>query len=383
MLDVAVIGAGIAGIICAQQLRQLGYRVVVVEKSRGLGGRIATRRVQDGYADHGARYLSDRYLSTPAAHLAQLIPVLCEHQILQTWTDQVYELGSDRLLYPPSPQNIYPRYTAPAGMSAIAKFLATGLDIWRSQRVEAIALTSEKTWQLTLAASREPVATPTTLAAQAVVVAIPAPQALTLLEPLGKAILAGEFLQILRTVQYHPCITAIAGYSRDRHADLASRTPAWQAITCPKDSILDWISLENSKRPSKSPEQPPPTFVFQSSASFAQKNLEISDLPAIGRQLLNYAAQVFWPWLDAPDWLQVHRWRYALPDQFWPAPCLIAPTTPPLVCSGDWCGGMQIESALDSGLAAAAEINRQLRNLPLPETSFWHTISSHSVDFTG
>ena len=226
MLDVAVIGAGIAGIICAQQLRQLGYRVVVVEKSRGLGGRIATRRVQDGYADHGARYLSDRYLSTPAAHLAQLIPVLCEHQILQTWTDQVYELGSDRLLHSPSPQNIYPRYTAPAGMSAIAKFLAIGLEIWRSQRVEAIALTSEKTWQLTLAASREPVATPTTLAAQAVVVAIPAPQALTLLEPLGKAILAGEFLQILRTVKYHPCITAIAGYSRDRHADLVKSNPS-------------------------------------------------------------------------------------------------------------------------------------------------------------
>src|SRR6478672_4303562 len=47
VFDVAVIGAGISGISCAQQLRQVGYRVVVVEKSRGLGGRMATRRVQD------------------------------------------------------------------------------------------------------------------------------------------------------------------------------------------------------------------------------------------------------------------------------------------------------------------------------------------------
>ncbi|MBW4486522.1 MAG: FAD-dependent oxidoreductase [Trichocoleus desertorum ATA4-8-CV12] len=34
MFDVAVIGAGIAGISCAQQLRQLGYRVVVVAALR-------------------------------------------------------------------------------------------------------------------------------------------------------------------------------------------------------------------------------------------------------------------------------------------------------------------------------------------------------------
>ncbi|MBD1860441.1 FAD-dependent oxidoreductase [Trichocoleus desertorum] len=378
MFDVAVVGAGIAGISCAQQLRQWGYRVVLVEKSRGLGGRIATRRVQDTCTDHGARHLSAQ-----GEHLAQLIPVLCENQILRTWTDTVYELGSDRHLHAPQSQDIYPRYTAPAGMSAIAKFLATGLDIQRSQRVEAIALTPENTWQLTLANTSDPAATPTTLAAQAVVVAIPAPQALTLLKPLEETIPADKFFKTLRAVQYHPCITAIAGYSRDRQADLATHNPAWQAVTCPDDSMIDWISLENSKRPSQGSEPQPPTFVIQSSAAFAQTNLETSDLPAVGRQLLDYAAQAFFAWLDAPDWLQVHRWRYAFPAQGWLAPCLVAPTALPLVCSGDWCGGMQIENALESGLAAAAEINHQLRNLPLPETSFWHTISSHFVDSTG
>ena len=378
MFDVAVIGAGISGISCAQQLRQLGYRVVVVEKSRGLGGRIATRRVENTWADHGARYLSAQ--SKP---LTDLIQVLCEHQILQTWTEQVYELDSDRHLQPPSPEHIYPRYTAPAGMSTIAKFLAAGLEIWRSQRVEAIASTPENAWQLALANTSDPATTLTTLAAQAVVIAIPAPQALSLLKPLEEKISAAEFFETLRAVKYHPCITAIAGYPRDHQADLANRDLAWQAVACPDDPTLAWISLENSKRPSQSSETQPPTFVIQSSAAFAQKNLETSDLPATGRQLLDYAAQVFLPWLDTPDWLQVHRWRYALPDQFWPGSCLVAPTASPLVCSGDWCGGMQIESALDSGLAAAAAINRQLQNLPLPDTSFWHTIFSHSTDSTG
>jgi len=205
---------------------------------------------------------------------------------------------------------------------------------------------------------------------------------MALLKPLEVTIAAAEFWESLRAVKYHSCITAIAGYARDRAADLANRDPAWQAVTCPEDPVLAWVSLENSKHSPKSSEQQP-TFVIQSSAAFAQKNLEAADLPAVGCQLLDYAAQAFLPWLDTPNWLQVHRWRYAFPDRFCSAPCLVASTTPPLVCSGDWCGGMQIESALDSGLAAAAEINRQLQNLPLPETSFWHTIFSHSTDSKG
>ncbi|MEH2425805.1 MAG: FAD-dependent oxidoreductase [Nostoc sp.] len=45
MTDIAVIGAGIAGLVCAQQLSLAGYSVLVVEKSRSLGGRLATRRL--------------------------------------------------------------------------------------------------------------------------------------------------------------------------------------------------------------------------------------------------------------------------------------------------------------------------------------------------
>ncbi len=60
MTDIAVIGAGIAGLVCAQQLSQARYSVVVVKKSRGLGGRLATRRLHGTLADHGACYLKPK-----------------------------------------------------------------------------------------------------------------------------------------------------------------------------------------------------------------------------------------------------------------------------------------------------------------------------------
>ena len=57
MWDVAVIGAGLSGIICARRLVSEGYSVCILDKSRGVGGRMATRRVNEQTrVDHGLRY---------------------------------------------------------------------------------------------------------------------------------------------------------------------------------------------------------------------------------------------------------------------------------------------------------------------------------------
>jgi renalase len=58
MIDIAIIGAGIAGLTCAQQLQQAGKQVVLIDKSRGLGGRLATRRLAGTHADHGVCFSS-------------------------------------------------------------------------------------------------------------------------------------------------------------------------------------------------------------------------------------------------------------------------------------------------------------------------------------
>ena len=43
---IAVVGAGIAGRLIAREMMARGEDVVVLEKSRGLGGRLATKRVE-------------------------------------------------------------------------------------------------------------------------------------------------------------------------------------------------------------------------------------------------------------------------------------------------------------------------------------------------
>ncbi|OZH52858.1 FAD-dependent oxidoreductase [Hydrocoleum sp. CS-953] len=376
--DIAVIGAGMAGLVCAQELQKAGYSVVVLEKSRGVGGRMATRRVSGSRADHGVRYLEPT-----GKFLQQLINNLKSQKnnpdtepILQLWTDKIYELTQPQGLLLPIPKNCY---IAPQGMNSVGKFLAQGLDIWFSRRVQTMQPIAEKnclgitekpglsmklglnnnyqenkpsflsgahkSWCLTLEITNDAATEkPTEVIAKAVVLAIPAPQALMILEqPVAE--IQPEFLEHLRFVEYDPCITVMAGYSPELQGNL----PEWRAIAFPNDDYLDWVGVDSSKR--SHPTQP--VFVIQSSAKFATTHLDTPDLQPVGKELLEYTAQQLLPWLSNPEWLQVHRWRYAFCRQALNVSCLTTEMPLPLVGAGDWCGGNNIEGAFASGLAAA------------------------------
>ncbi len=338
MFDIAIIGAGMAGLTCAQQLYQAGYRVVVLEKSRGVGGRVATRRIHRTPVDHGVPFLEAKGKLSQ-----QLIETLCDRGILHVWMDNQDESEC------PSP-----RYIAPNGITAVAKYLAQGLDIRFSCRVCAIAPTPEQTWQITYHTPEE---TDNNLTAAAVVMAIPAPQALPVLNPLEKE-LPSNLLESLRAVEFNPCLSVMAGYSNPQQPPLTSGS-----IKCSPDDNLAWIGVDSSKRSHSTSL----ICVLHSTAEFAQRYLEAPDLQQAGQQLLAHGAQLLVPWLKSSDWFQVHRWRYAFPRTPALQDCLATTAPLPLVCCGDWCGNNLIESAMQSGLAAAVKMNQQLRQLSLPD----------------
>ncbi len=344
-VDVAVVGAGLAGITCAQQLVQSGLQVVVVEKSRGLGGRLATRRLPETCADHGVRYLAAQGDLT-AALIEKLVP----QGILQPWSKAILRHStSEQITEQKSELQPELYYAAPAGLTAVAKYLAADLEIWRSQRVQAINSTSAE-WQLELEATD---AEARSLAARSIVLAIPAPQALMLLEPLAQQGFSEVLIQQVRSVEFDPCLTVIATYVAEQQRELADLP--WQAVQFVDSPELAWLSCESTKRSS-----PALTAVIaQSTAAFAAQQFEAPDLQTVGRQLLSRVTNLI-PWLDQPIDLQVHRWRYAFVKRGLTDRCLATREPLPLVCSGDWCGGNQIEDALKSGLAAANQIQAWL-----------------------
>jgi predicted NAD/FAD-dependent oxidoreductase len=250
-------------------------------------------------------------------------------------------------------------------MNAIGKYLAQNLDIWYGRRVKAISRTDSQMWHLSLEVTDDNLEIPQELIAKAVVVAIPAPQALMFLD--AEIGLQSDFLDKLRSVEYDPCITVMAGYSAEKQQDLSNLNPQWKSVSFPDNADLAWIGWDSSKR--LDPQQS--VFVVHSSAIFAERYLEAVDLPTVGQELLDRTSEYLISWLKQPEWLQVHRWRYAFCRNPLPVSCLAAEGTLPLVCAGDLCGEAQIEGALRSGLAAANWVNSQLQNLPLDSGLNW------------
>lgn len=65
MVDVTVIGGGLAGIACAQALQAHGRSCIVLEASDGVGGRVRTDRIDGHLVDRGFQVLLDSYPELP------------------------------------------------------------------------------------------------------------------------------------------------------------------------------------------------------------------------------------------------------------------------------------------------------------------------------
>lgn len=351
MEDVVVIGAGISGLTAAHQLQQSGYRVLVVDKSRGLGGRLATRRVGSTAIDHGCRYLQ------PFADSAiSPIPELLQSGVLKPWQPETFALEADDSLKA-MPTEMF--YAAPQGMSAIAKALATGLSIYRPWCATALTRLPQG-WRIEAdSLSADSQSKPSSIEAKAVVVAIPAPQATVLL---GGAVQQDEGLSRLvhplQSVAFDPVITVMAGYRADTPTSLPIQTsPKGWMVASDTHLTLRWAALDSSKRT----DPPEPVVVMHSSPTFAANNIDRSDLESVGQDLLTATAERLASWISSPTWIQVHRWRYGFVRQPLGTSVLSSPTLPNFVGCGDWCSGGNVEGAIASGHRAAELIATVLK----------------------
>jgi renalase len=338
-LEIAIVGAGMAGIACAKELQSTGQQgIAIFEKSRGVGGRLTTRRMFDTCVDRGTCYISPK-----GAEFRALFDRLIAANIVENWTDTTHTLTANGEMLADS--DIYPRYVAPNGMNQIAKYLATDLDIRFGCRAISI-VPDGSLWRLKLEGSE-----PAEILARKVILAIPAPQAVDLLVPIAD-ILPGEFLADLKAVDFYPSIAVAAGYTPTQLAEWETVYPQVKAVTCTDDPILAWLGVDSSKR-----HQPAPAaFVLQSTAKFAAKYPNPEDTAVASLAMLERASDRFLPWFRAAQWQQPHLWRYAFPKAPRVDDFRSIDLPAPLFCAGDWCRGYKVEDAYLAGLAVANAI---------------------------
>ena len=317
MKSCIIIGAGMAGLSAAHELIGQGWNVTILDKGRGVGGRMATRRIANSRADHGAQYFSVR---TP--EFRQLIQRLEAAGVAKAW--DLSEAGVE-----------HPRYLGTLGMSTIPKYLAQGLNIELQQR--AMLIESGAT------GCRVTTESGGTFQADALILTIPSPQALTLLS--DSHITLPEFDRIaLENITYQPCLAVIALLNQP------SRMPP-PGLKILKNNGVEKV-IDNQQK-GIAPEQP--TVTIHATADFSTENLE-GDLRVAGQQLLDQLTD--WIPAESVAEYQVHRWRYSLAEVRHPEGYLAVSMPFPLLLGGDGFGLGNVEGAFQSGFQMARALGK-------------------------
>lgn len=326
-MTIAIIGAGMAGLSCAQHLRAAGHEVTLFDKGRGPGGRMASRRHDGGRIDHGAQYFTahdPRFRAQVEAWISA--------GAVSPWATPLHQWTEQGIAVEDSGQ----RYLGLPRMSACIAAAAEGLSVHWAVRVEA-CVGGPGAWRLRSDAGNEygPFA--------AVVVAVPSVQAVALLTALP-ALQAAVAACVV-----DPCWSTLLWLEHELP------TP-WSALSLQGHPQLSWCAWEHHK-PGR---DEGPRLIVHASPEWSRRHLE-EPAEWVGEQLRSSVATLLGsdgplPLVDS----QVHRWRYARVREALSAAMPRFDVEHGLGVAGDWCRGPRIEEAWLSGCEVATAINAAL-----------------------
>ena len=288
--EVIIIGAGVAGLSCAKALVDCGKSVRILERSRGVGGRCATRRVDSQSVDHGLVFIHGN--EPEFRNVLREVP----GQRFECWPEVVMGVGA------PCQPNAFAhgnfRMAYANGVSSFPKYLATGLDVVLETNVTGVELVSNG--MIVHANTRGKT---TTFSSQNVVFALACPETIALLVGAFPSEATGSTLALLSMMQSVPCATVIALYPSN-----VALLP-WDIWYPEMSTSLSLISHDSKKR-----DQPSSlTLVMQARPAWSNGVFSMVE-EEWGERLLADAAEIVGPWVARPTTFQTHYWKYARPS---------------------------------------------------------------------
>ena len=314
-VDSLVIGAGMSGLCAASALKAAGKSVVVVDKARGVGGRMATRRMGGATLDHGAQFVTAR-----TGRFESWIHAACTAGAAAEWC-RGFSGARDG----------HTRWRGLSGMSGLARHLAAGLELRMESQVAAVSR-AEAGWEIRLTDG-------TTLLAESVVLTAPVPQSMALLDA-GGVVLETGLRARLEAVRYERCLALLLVL------DGPSSIPEPGGFA-PGAGPLAWLADNQKKGISALP-----SVTAHAGDAYSVEHWD-RDREEVARELIRLAEPLLGAGVVGH---QMHGWRYSRPLATDFSACVVVEREAPLILAGDAFGGARVEGAALSGWAAAAEL---------------------------
>lgn len=292
----AVIGAGIAGVACAQAIAELGIGVDLFDRGHRIGGRIAAMTLRVDGPWHGRIIdLGASYLTVTHPDFQRVMDAWVTRGLARPWTDSFFVVD-DVSAHPTRPGPM--RYAAPGGLRSLVEDLAAQLPSHVTlqhphsvERVEFDGIHARVDGQ--------------TYAA--VALAMPDPQAHALLAGSDAANAPRAISTALTGVTWDPTLALVALYAE-------RWWPAFSGMFVNDSSPIMWLADDGDRRGDDAPvlvahSGPEIARAFYDDPAGAASTLIDATQEAMARAFSVHVSDI-----PEPTWHVVKRWGLAKPD---------------------------------------------------------------------
>jgi len=314
---ISIIGAGISGLTVAKELSKLN-EVTIFDKARGVGGRMATKRIDDYHFDHGAQFFTAK-----SQEFKDFCNKAKNDKIIEEWNIDFVEIIGNKISKKYQFNNDKPHFVAKPQMNNLCKYIAQDLNILLGKQVKSINF-DDKKWSLKTTEDE------IFNNFDYLILAIPSHQVINLLPKNFK------YLDIISSIRMSGCFTLMLGFKEKLSIEFGA------ALV--KESNISWISVNSSK-----PERPKGfSLIVNSSNKWADENIE-EELEIIKEKMITSLRQIIDFDISNLSCQNIHRWRYANATLRTGDKSLFDPNLNLGVC-GDWLISGRVENAFLSGL---------------------------------
>lgn len=313
--QVAIVGAGIAGLAAAQRLKESGIEAYIFDNGKFPGGRLSTRQQHGRQFDHGAQYLRPH-----SSRAAVLFSKWRKQGLITPWHAQALELPQRKKVDTTS------WHVGIPSQNALARHLAKNLQV--QCKFQALDISGEKgNWSII--GHKHQSAGPF----ETVFVTCPAEQTAQLLGSYE------SFSTAAQKIESSPCLATMVEFEEEVIVDFDAAFV--------EGSPLAWICCDSAKpgRPDRE------CWVLHATEEWSRTHLEKSP-EQIASLMLSAFAPLSYAELPPVSFCRSHRWRYAVPMSS-PQLTHIFNSDLSLGTAGDWCNTPNVDGAYFSGIDLA------------------------------
>lgn len=326
-MKIAIIGAGLSGLTAAHFLKDKA-EITLFDKSRGVSGRMSTRRAEPYFFDHGAQFFT-----AESQDFKEFITPLIRLGKIKTWHARFVEFNGNEITQSRQWSEKHPHYVGAPHMNVIAKHLAENLNIQLNTRIASI-IKSENGWQL-FDDTKHNLGT-----FDWVICAIPPLQAKDIL-PTSLAC-----YQQIKNTKMQSCFALMLGFKEPLDLNFDA------ALVRNKD--ISWISVNSSK-----PDRPEAfSLLVNSTNNWAEQHID-DNKDKVTEYLCQQVSDVIGYDVTDAQHKVVHAWHYANIEKQNKDTHILEKSHRIAIC-GDWLIQGRVEAAFKSGYDLAQNLIKHL-----------------------